>query len=199
MGMLDSYATETLELVALSFTEIKDEHDCLHSWLSYNGKEWNSVTGGNRDVMFRDILALRRYGWTQGWNRVHALLDTYRALNLSPGSIHLMEPEEMHIAVAPAFKIACASRTVLWLRMGPATRSTDRNGDYTPPVERDVPEEYRLPHLSSEAVEYVAGSHERYLRLWEYMKKRRETLYELDFDLFLLAQEAHSSVADGVL
>ena len=199
MAMLDSYATGTLELVALSFTEIKGEYDGLHSWLSYNGREWNAVVGEHRDVMFRDIIVLRRYGWSQGWNRVHALLDTYRALNLSPGSIHLMTAEEIHSVVAPVFKTACASRSVLWLRMGPVTKTRDREGNFAPPVEPEIPQEYRLMHLSNEVVEYVASSHERQLRLREYMMKRRETLYEMDFGLFLLAQEVHSSVVDGVL
>jgi hypothetical protein len=199
MAMLDSYATETLEQVAAGFTEIKGEFDCLHSWLSYNGTEWNSVTGEHRDVMFRDILVLRRYGWTQSWNRVHALLDTYRALNLSPGSVHLMTTEEIHSAVAPVFNAACSSRTVLWLRMGPLTKPLDREGNFVPPVEPEIPDEYRLPHLSSEAVKYVAGSHERHRRLREYMLENKKTLYEMDFGLFLLQQEAHSSVVDGVL
>ena len=199
MTMLYSYATETLEQVAASFTEIKGEYDCIHMWVGYNDKEWNTVAGENRDAMFRDMLVLRRYGWSQAWNRVHALLDTYRALNLNPGSIHLMTADEIHSSVAPVFKTACSSRSVLWLRMGPLTKRLDSEGNYVPPVEPEVPHEYRLMHLSREAVEYVAGSRERHLSLREYMMKRRETLYELDFDLFLLWQEVHSSVSDGVL
>jgi len=199
MSMLDSYDTGTLEQVALSFTGMETESDYLHSWLSYNGKEWNKVTGVNRDVMFRDILALRYTGWSKAESRVHSLLDTYRALKLQPGSIHLMDAEHVRVHVGPVFLAACASRSTVWLRRGVETKRLDSNEHWIPPVEPEVHEDYTRSHLTSEAVQYIKGFPERYTRLWLHMKRHKQTLPEVDFELFLIEEESHASLVNGVL
>lgn len=200
MSMLESYSTETLEQVALSFTKIENEFDCVHKWLSYNGREWNTVTGAHRDEMFRDIVALRRFGWSKAEHRVHSLLDTYRVLKLTPGSIHQMQPEEVRVDVSPVFNAACASRNMVWLRRGTEpTSSFDPHGNYAQPVEPEVHEDYRREHMSDEIARYLTGYPARYVGLKDFMKRQKQTLPEVDFEFFLLEMQSHSSLRDGVL
>lgn len=187
--------------MAERFTAIKNETDYLHRWLSYNGREWNTVTGEHRDEMFCDLMVLTRSGgFSQAESWVHSLLDTYRYLGFEPGSLHVMAPEEMKTVVEPVFNLASASRSRVWLRRGVEAKQFDRSGRWIPPVEpEEVHEDYTRTHLTLEAVEYVSGFPERYRSLEQHMRRNSCTLPEVDFSFFLVEQEAHSSLIDGAL
>lgn len=199
MSMLESYSTEVLEQVALSFTKIKRDLDCLHRWLSYNGREWNTMTGERRDAMFLDILALRYLGWSTAEYRVHSLLDTYRVLKLNPGSIHMMPSDEVKAMVEPVFKYACASRSIIWLRRGGQRHTFDKNGNYVPPAEPVVHEDVSRHHLTEEIAQYAINNPERYMELWECLSRKKQSLPEMDFELFVLEMSVHAPLRDGVL
>lgn len=199
MSMLKSYETDTLEHVAVAFIKEDKGRRKLHEWIPYNGLEWNRMSYRHRDAMFRDVLALRGFTSLKAEYKVHALLETYRALGLKPGSIHVMPFDEMHVAVAPVFLLATASRNIVWLRSGIKTKTTDSRGNFIPPVESKVHVYYTRDHLTPEAIEYVLGDPKRSTHLWEYMKRNSETLMEIDFELFLLKQETHPALAEGVL
>jgi hypothetical protein len=149
--------------------------------------------------MFRDILSLRYLGWSKAEYRVHALLDTYRVLNLDPGTIHLMPRDEVKAVVEPVFKLACASRSIIWLRRGGQRHTFDENGNYVPSKEPAVHEEVSCSHLTEEIVQYAISHPEQYLNFWEYMNRKKQSLPEMDFDLFLFEMATHSSLRDGVL
>jgi hypothetical protein len=107
--------------------------------------------------------------------------------------------DELHVVVSPVFLIASSSRYVVWLRSGVRTKKTDAKGNYVPPVEPEVHHDYRSDHLTPEAVEYVLGSPQRSDALCKRMQRTWETMKEMDFELFLLKQGTHSSLAEGVL
>jgi hypothetical protein len=188
--MLGTYGTETLERVADVFSEPPtSKYGCLHMRLSYGRDEWNAVAGDNRDAMFRDYLGLSGRSYQQAESMVYTMLDVYRALSITPGSIHRIPPEELKRNVIPVFVIAASSRSVVRLRNKPGRR------DAPPPVFED----YKGDHLRDEIVQYLSGFPERRKGLQDYMLKERKTLPEVDFDYFLERAGSHRSLAEGAL
>lgn len=201
MLMFRSYQTDTLDHFVSKLDDPSDRHKTLYNLLSFDGNEWNMETGDQRDLMFRDLLTMCTIaGLPRAGTRMFSLREVYRAFDLVPGDILMMQDEHKLHVIKSVFITANNSRTVLWLGRG-AEKPKDHSGH---PYDRQADiralhESYRVDHLRSEVVEYLKVNPERKFELRDHMTNRRETLPDIDFDLFLAMMDSHRSLRDGVL
>lgn len=195
---LKTLSTGTLEYIDTHVTDPSLKHDRLHAMFP-SFRDWERETGSHSDIMFRDLIHLRREQVTASSMVAHSLFETYARSGIAKGTLHMLVDAEQAAQALALFRVAKKSRRI---ELGnrdnmPSKMLSPR--DYLQARREETKRIASRLHMSPAVADYLRDHPQHLDSLIEYMERRSEPVHMTDLGLFAEHLKTAPAVSGGVL